>query len=296
MGYDDLSDKDKSILMENYTEFYEEIPLPQKGDWLWDHKETGQSYKSLITGITNQPSFSHNTIYIKNLDEGMEGSFLTKEIIEHLRTLLEIYYVAPKVKIISDNYNFDTLKIPNRENYYLQYHAGKTIEILSKLIPKDGLLIIGFTAFDIYPRDEWNFVFGLADKMSGCGVFSLCRYYDEIFSSNLDKEKGFLIRTVTKLAGKIMNHEVGHLFGLNHCIYFKCVMNGSNHMQENLTKPFDFCPVCLRKIWGNLKFDLVERFIQIPKCLEKIDNQLYKEEIDWYNKRYSSIKELQNKK
>ena len=29
---------------------------------------------------------------------------------------------------------------------------------------------------DLYPRDEWNFVFGLADMMGRNGVFSFSRY------------------------------------------------------------------------------------------------------------------------
>jgi len=28
---------------------------------------------------------------------------------------------------------------------------------------------------------------------------------------------------------KVLTHETGHIFGLAHCVYFACVMNGSNH-------------------------------------------------------------------
>jgi archaemetzincin len=33
---------------------------------------------------------------------------------------------------------------------------------------------------------------------------------------------------------KVLTHETGHLFGLAHCVYFHCVMNGSNHLQKTL--------------------------------------------------------------
>ena len=37
-------------------------------------------------------------------------------------------------------------------------------------------------------------------------------------------------------------------------------MNGSNHLEENESKPFDLCPVCLKKLHYVLKFDIVERY------------------------------------
>jgi archaemetzincin len=200
-------------LTENIENFHKEIAIPRSSDWLWEHVEKGLSYKVYITGINTSPSKSHNVIYIQNLDNNMEESFLTDRMLEHMRILLELYYPPMKAKLNPDNSSLETLKIDNRNNYYLQYHAGQAIEKVTKLIPKDGLIIIGLTSYDIYPREEWNFVFGLADKMSGCGIFSFKRYYEELKSQYEGEE---LQLQVTKLAGKVMLHEVGHLFGLPH--------------------------------------------------------------------------------
>ena len=38
--------------------------------------------------------------------------------------------------------------------------------------------------------------------------------------------------TVTYRACKVMVHEVCHMFGIKHCVYFHCLMNGSNHDEE----------------------------------------------------------------
>ena len=43
-------------------------------------------------------------------------------------------------------------------------------------------------------------------------------------------------------------HELGHIFGLTHCSFYECLMNGSNLVEEADKKPFILCPVCLRKI------------------------------------------------
>lgn len=92
------------------------------------------------------------------------------------------------------------------------------------MLPKDGVCIIGVTLVDLYPQDEWNFVFGIGSLMYGTGVFSFARYLqaeDNVLSNNLVDESTLLYR-----ACKIMAHEISHMFGIRHCIFFKCLMNG----------------------------------------------------------------------
>lgn len=57
-----------------------------------------------------------------------------------------------------------------------------------------------------------------------------------------------------------MTHEIGHMFGIKHCQWLSCVMQGSNHMEESDRRPLDFCPVCLRKLQDAIGFDIAERY------------------------------------
>ncbi len=41
---------------------------------------------------------------------------------------------------------------------------------------------------------------------------------------------------------KVLTHETGPMFGLTHCICFRCVVNGSNHLQESDRRPLHLCP------------------------------------------------------
>ena len=68
----------------------------------------------------------------------------------------------------------------------------------------------------------------------------------------------------------VMAHEIGHMFGLYHCIYYECLMNGINSSDEQRRTLRIFCPVCLKKLKSNLKFDTKKRFeklIQVTKQL-----------------------------
>jgi len=51
-----------------------------------------------------------------------------------------------------------------------------------------------------------------------------------------------------------------HMFGVQHCIYFHCLMNGSNHLAESDARPIHMCPVDLRKLQESIGFDVVERY------------------------------------
>lgn len=97
------------------------------------------------------------------------------------------------------------------------------------MVPKDAYCMISVTLEDIYPRDSWNFVFGFASLNNRTGVFSFKRY-DPAFQGINDPDRD---QTLLRNACSVMVHEIGHMFGINHCIYYDCNMNGSNSYEES---------------------------------------------------------------
>lgn len=57
-------------------------------------------------------------------------------------------------------------------------------------------------------------------------------------------------------AGKLLVHELMHLFGLDHCVNHACVMNGTGHLVEDFGAPSHLCPVDLRKMQWRLGFSV----------------------------------------
>lgn len=47
---------------------------------------------------------------------------------------------------------------------------------------------------------------------------------------------------------KCSSHELGHCLGLDHCVYYACVMQGSASVAEGERQPFYLCPVCESKV------------------------------------------------
>ncbi|PPQ78860.1 hypothetical protein CVT25_002430 [Psilocybe cyanescens] len=44
------------------------------------------------------------------------------------------------------------------------------------------------------------------------------------------------------------SHELGHCFGIDHCVYYACIMQGSSSLVEDVRQPPYLCPVDLAKL------------------------------------------------
>ncbi len=79
----------------------------------------------------------------------------------------------------------------------------------------------------------------------------------------------------------MLAHETSHMFGLAHCTFFNCLMNGSNHLAESDRRPLHLCPVCLRKLQWSVGFDVRERY----RALERVARaEGFADEADWLSK------------
>lgn len=176
-----------------------------------------------------------------------------RRIIEQTTQLLGVYF-SVKVKRLPD---VPRAKIPDRA--FRQHPVTKDVqlytrwvldELLPPLRPPDTLALFAFTADDLFPDPDWNFVFGEAQPLEHTGVWSLARLGDPLTEPEL----------VLRRTAKTAVHEAGHAFGLAHCAEALCVMNGANSLQEGDRAPMEPCPICLRKLQHAFHFDVTARF------------------------------------
>lgn len=87
---------------------------------------------------------------------------------------------------------------------------------------------------------------------------------------------------------RILFHETGHMFGMKHCIFYACLMNGSNHLAEADRQPLHLCPVCLRKLhWSCGGDDFIpRRYADLEKAFEKVGLPA---EAEWVRQRRAHV-------
>ena len=83
-------------------------------------------------------------------------------------------------------------------------------------------------------------------------------------SSSKEALEGLWLGRVCKTA----SHELGHCFGIDHCVYYACVMQGTASLVEDARQPPYLCPVDLAKVLRATGADERERYKALLEVCE----------------------------
>lgn len=246
-----------ALLSLDDRELFPALPKPGPSDWLANHREEGQSQAEFEEGIRRGVTATRRTVRLQPLDDVSKLGVDVALLAEHLR----LYYGLPVV-VAPPARPTELLSRTNRSTKNRQILTGDVLDWLEGEITSDLVCVLAITTEDLYPDDAWNFVFGMASLDQGVGVFSFARM-DPSFpqpppdpSTRTPAERLFVLRRCLK----VVTHEVGHMFGLQHCILRSCLMNGSNHADEMDRAPLHLCSHCLRKIQHATHLDVAQRY------------------------------------
>lgn len=257
------------------------IKTPEPGDWLAEHPERGQIFSDFVQSQYNKPDAVRRTIYLQPLGIFPEE---TSPSLSALRDFAHAYF-AMDVEVLL-TLPLKNRNITTRTNRYTgkrQILTHDILMLLRTILPDDAFCILVITMEDLYPDPSWNFVFGQASLSERIGVFSFARY-DPMFYGDMRGPNNMTV--LLKRSCKVLAHETAHMFGLKHCIYFQCVMNGSNHLKESDSRPLHLCPLCLRKLHHSLQFDILKRYISL---LDFYQTHGFLEEALWVKKRIAYL-------
>lgn len=139
----------------NIATLFSTLPKPKPGEWLYEHKEAGQTFDQFYTSGFHQVTPKQKTIYIQPLE-----TEVGPDMLEVFQKFLTAYFPGMSIKI-NDYINVEKEReFESRINEYTnkkQYHAGTILTILKRKVPKDAYCVIACSMTDLYPRDSWNF-------------------------------------------------------------------------------------------------------------------------------------------
>lgn len=178
---------------------------------------------------------------------------------------------------------------------HLQLQCSSVLQRLRQTLPDDAICLIGLTMYDLYGDDPDLFVAGLAAGNQRVAVFSFFRYnptltFSAEFWYNVKQSHEMSVaeqkHTVLQRSCKLLVHEVCHLLGLDHCIWYSCLMNGSGHLQEDFSQPMTLCPIDLRKLQTLCDFDVVARYRGLQVFFQRYGLQ---QEAEWIDRRLTFL-------
>lgn len=123
----------------------------------------------------------------------------------------------------------------------VQYNSSLILRQLIMKPPLNADKILGVVDVDLF-IPILTFVFGEA-QLKGIGaVVSTHRLHNRFYGLPENREL-----TTDRLLKEAI-HELGHTYGLIHCLQANCVMNSSTYVENIDQKSAEFCPLCQKNI------------------------------------------------
>ena len=221
---------------------------PKPGEWLALFDEPGRTYEEYVEAAGGLKSDTRTTIYLQPfgpLDD--KSAAVLKQMAEFTSIFFDCKVsVRQPVALPAGAY------VKARK----QYDAIAILDRMARHVPADARAYVGVTTADLY-SGKLAFVFGLGRMSGRVAVYSLHRY-------GAPGTPEFRRRSL-----KIIAHETGHAFGITHCIFYRCCMNGSNSLVESDAQPLQYCPLCHDKLRHVLGFDARTRFERLAAFYKK---------------------------
>jgi archaemetzincin len=142
-----------------------------------------------------------------------------------------------KILVTSLEIPIENAHSPDRSQYYSTQIIANSMELTFQL---DGKVLI-LTSLDLFVP-ALTYIFGEAQLGGKHSIVSACRLHEE-FYSGMSNEILLIERTL-----KEVFHELGHNFGLKHCMNWDCVMHSSPGIEEVDIKGKFYCKNCRKAI------------------------------------------------
>jgi archaemetzincin len=223
------------------TDLHQQVTTPLPGEWRATVIQPAQSFSQYAQSSPVQPTPNRNTIYVQPIGTFSETQ---RRIVDLSSEFLGLYFSCP-ITVLPAVGDEDVppearrIHAGTKEEQYLAPWIHSTF--LKSQLPENAVALIALTATDLWPGKNWNFVFGQASLADRVGVWSMARFGDPDLS---DADYLECLRRTLKTA----THETGHMFSMQHCVYFECNMAGSGSLVESDKKPLYLCPECLAKL------------------------------------------------
>jgi archaemetzincin len=142
-----------------------------------------------------------------------------------------------KVQIIEGHLDFSEYYDAARR----QYNANNILQQIEKHYAIDNTKTIGLSNIDLF-IPIFTYIFGQAYLGGQYGIISIFRLSSERYGMPADDA------LLLERSGKEVIHELGHAFGLIHCLNTDCVMHGGSYVEDIDQKTASFCINCKKKL------------------------------------------------
>ncbi|MBE0653950.1 MAG: archaemetzincin family Zn-dependent metalloprotease [Bacteroidales bacterium] len=122
-----------------------------------------------------------------------------------------------------------------------QYDANLILKAISERVPEGFIKAIGLLKVDLY-IPILTYIFGQGFLNGHTAIASLFRLRNELYG--LKPDNNLLLERFSK----VVLHELGHTFGLIHCLDPVCIMRSGTYVEDLDQKDVHFCHSCREEL------------------------------------------------
>lgn len=247
--------------MDRLASLHAPLAEPKPGEWLAKYQEFGQTFEQYVAGRERPVCEVYSEIQVLPLGEFTPTQ---ERLLQQTAEFMELFFGMPVRTLDRQPLDDVPAKAERLRDDGSRQLSTKYLlsQVLKPRRADDAAALLGLIADDLWPGDDWNYVFGQASLGERIGVWSLARFGDPEESEAANRL--CLLRTMKTAA-----HETGHMLGIPHCIAYSCCMNGSNHLAEADRKPLEYCPECQAKLWWTCQIEPRARSTGLKGFAEK---------------------------
>ena len=231
---------------------FERLPPPRDGSWRAKFPGPGQSYADFLAASPNVPNPEDDRLYLLPLGE-LPADFVVEadQVVlvrspapDDMQTFLSAFYGLPTAVLAQTN--IEALAEPVRiRDGHEQFLAQSVLAGMLGRLPDDAYSLTALATRDLFFHPAQAYGFGYGMHKDRLAVLSFARL-DPVFAGA--SRPPDVLEQLPRRGYKLLAHEVGHTFGLEHCTEYACVMNGFIDLDELDETPLHLGPVCLRKL------------------------------------------------
>jgi len=243
------------------AQFFKLLSKPRPGDWLETHEELGQSFPQYAKRMHPKsggclPRPACDGLLICPVGNSFDSE-IGQMFMPHLIKYCDAFFSGMLVEVLEKPLSLSEISSRDNDFGHKQYLIGDIFTVLNThkdvISRRRAYCRLAVTLEDIYPGDEWNYVFGQARPLERIGVFSFARHSPMFYQGVHATEVGCkltpeLMLNWLRTCRHTMVHETCHMLGILHCVYWHCLMNGNNGPHDSNGSTGFLCPVCLRKL------------------------------------------------
>ncbi|TKA73802.1 hypothetical protein B0A55_05526 [Friedmanniomyces simplex] len=138
------------------------------------------------------------------------------------------------------------IRVRKHESFPTQLNLNDLLDVAISILPDDAYALLMIVNHDLYEDEDDDFCCKVS-KTATSAALAAHLAHPSPTPGTTQSRRHLELLWLSRVC-KTASHELGHCFGIDHCTYYACVMQGTAGLSEDARQPPYVCPVDTAKL------------------------------------------------